>query len=177
MELVVPFTAQTRTLLPHAQEPFPIIGRLVPQYDGKNWSTFEQLLKEPCQKIYPDDIYDQDTYLENPDQIIFLALWDACCVGDIRVRRNWNQLAFIENLAVDQSFRGHGLGTRLMDAAVGWAKGSGLCGICLETQDWNLLACRFYMKYGFRLGGIDQMLYSAGPYAKETALYFYLLFS
>lgn len=63
----------------------------------------------------------------------------------------------------------------LIDAALSWGRESGLYGVSLETQDWNLLACRFYLGYGFRLGGVDRLLYAAGPYREETALFFYLL--
>ena len=63
-----------------------------------------------------------------------------------------------------------------MDTAAAWSRERGLHGVSLETQDWNLLACRFYLKYGFRLGGIDRFAYDAdAPYRGETALYFYLL--
>jgi len=63
----------------------------------------------------------------------------------------------------------------LMDAAINWGKENGCHGISLETQDNNLLACRFYLKYGFKLGGIDRHSYDAFPNREETALYFYLL--
>ena len=62
-----------------------------------------------------------------------------------------------------------------MNAAVNWGNENGYYGISLETQDNNLLACRFYLKYGFRLGGIDRYSYDAFPNRGETALYFYLL--
>lgn len=60
-----------------------------------------------------------------------------------------------------------------MDAAFMWAKGKGLKGVSLETQDNNVLAIRFYLKYGFKLGGIDSMCYTDSHYLGETALYFY----
>ncbi len=174
MKSIVQFSAATRPLLPHPQEPFAIIGRLIPHYDGENWAISEQIFGTPSEKTYPGDTYDPDAYLENPDQAAFLAICSGRCVGSIRTRRSWNEMAFVEDLAVDRAYRGQGLGTSLMDAAAAWAKESGLFGIYLETQDLNLLACRFYLKYGFRLGGIDRMLYAAGPSAEETALFFYL---
>lgn len=47
------------------------------------------------------------------------------------------------------------MGKMLMDVAVLWGKENGLYGVLLETQDVNLLACRFYLTYGFKLGGVD----------------------
>jgi streptothricin acetyltransferase len=63
----------------------------------------------------------------------------------------------------------------LMDAAVNWGRENGLHGVSLETQDNNLFACRFYIKYGFKLGGADRRVYDAFTNREETALYFYLL--
>ena len=37
-----------------------------------------------------------------------------------------------------------------------WAKQKDLCGLMLETQNNNLLACRFYIKKGFVLGAVDK---------------------
>ena len=52
-------------------------------------------------------------------------------------------------------------------------------GLALETQDNNLQACRFYQRIGFRLGGVNTMLYKnfRKPVRDETALFWYLLFS
>lgn len=45
----------------------------------------------------------------------------------------------------------------------------------LETQDDNLGACRFYVKQGFILGGVDTLKQSYNPNI-ETTLYWYKLF-
>jgi len=172
---VVRFDGSMTALLPRSQEPFDIIGRLVPHYDGNVWDTTEELLAEAREKTYPDDSFDPHEYVDRPDQAAFLAMINGKCVGSIRVCRRWNRNAFIDDLAIDRIYRGHGVGKLLMDAAVQWGQENGLYGVSLETQDWNLLACRFYIKYGFKLGGIDNQVYKAGPYPGETALYFYLL--
>ncbi len=55
----------------------------------------------------------------------------------------------------------------------------GPAGLALETQDNNLQACRFYQRMGFRLGGVNTMLYKnfRKSVRDETALFWYLLFS
>jgi streptothricin acetyltransferase len=163
------------SLLPRPQEPFAIIGRLVPVYDGEEWTHSEELLDTPSEKLYPDDSFDPKTYIDNPNEAAFLAMVNEKCVGSIRVCKRWNNNAFIDDLAIDNDYRGYGIGTALMDAAVAWGKEQGFNGVSLETQDNNLLACRFYLKYGFRLGGIDKYVYTAKDYRGETALYFYLM--
>ena len=47
-----------------------------------------------------------------------------------------------------------------MDAALAWGRAQGLYGAALETQDWNLKACRFYIKSGFELGSVDTVSYT-----------------
>ena len=172
---IVRFDESMLSLLPRPQEPFEIIGRLVPTYDGHKWSISEELLDTPRIKTYPNEKFDPQNYIDNPNEAAFLAMQNGTCVGSLRVGKRWNDNAFIDDLAIDKAHRGHGIGTMLMDAAVDWGKKAGLHGVSLETQDWNLLACRFYMKYGFRLGGIDKYVYTDPEYREETALYFYLL--
>ena len=51
-------------------------------------------------------------------------------------------------------------------------------GIRLETQTNNVTACRFYQRYGFKIGGFDKYLYTAlGKEREEIALYWYLFLS
>ena len=172
---IVRFDASMLHLLPQPQEEFDIIGRLVPKYDGRDWSVSEELLDTPLKKTYPDDVFDPNIYVDNPNEAAFLAMHNGHRVGSVRVGRHWNKNAFIDDLVVDGAHRGRGVGTMLMDAAAKWGKENGFHGVSLETQDNNLLACRFYMKYGFKLGGIDRHSYDAFPNRDETALYFYLL--
>lgn len=171
---IVPFGRTTLCPLLRAQQPFEIIGRLLPSYDGEKWTTTELLFAEKKEKTYPDDSFDPMEYVENPEKAAFLAMLGEECAGSIRVCRRWNGNALIEDLAVDRAFRRHGVGTMLMDAAVRWGKEKGFNGVSLETQDNNLAACRFYLQYGFELGGIDAKVYARPSYRGETALYFYL---
>jgi streptothricin acetyltransferase len=64
-----------------------------------------------------------------------------------------------------------------MQRAVDWAKAKHLPGIMLEAQDVNVIACRFYEKFGFTLRGFDTHLYKGlNPSTNEIALYWYLMF-
>lgn len=162
------------SLLPQKQEAFQVIGRLVPLYDGNSWTTKEERIDQPTEKTYPDEVYDPAGYVNNPDQAAFLAIQDGKRIGSIRVGKRWNGNAFIDDLLVDRDCRGQGAGTMLMDAAVCWARENKMDCVSLETQNGNLIACRFYLKYGFRLGGIDHSVYTHKDYRGETALYFYM---
>ena len=172
---VVKFDSTMLNLLPQPQEEFEIIGKLIPKYDGIEWSLSEELFGESYMKIYPDDEYDPNIYIDNPNKAAFIAMLDGRRIGSLRVGKRWNKNAFVDDLLVEKNYRGCGVGTMLMDAAVAWGMENGLHGISLETQDNNLLACRFYLKYGFKLGGIDRNVYDVFPNRNETALYFYYL--
>ena len=61
------------------------------------------------------------------------------CVGQIRLRKNWNKYAFIEDIAVSKNHRSKGTGRRLVQKAIELAKQKDLLGLMLETQDVNTI--------------------------------------
>lgn len=131
----------------------------------------------PYQKKYPAEIVDYDTYVNARDRVIYLAYLNGVVAGHIRLRRNWNQFAYIENLVVDAGHRKQGVGRALIQNAVRWAEGEQLSGVMLETQNNNVAACRFYQRCGFVLGGFDRLLYRGqNPETDEVALFWYLIF-
>lgn len=161
-------------MLPHPQQPMDVFGRVVPAFDGKEWRVTEIQNESVASVTYPNEAFDPSEYIDNPRQAAFLVLENEACVGSVRVCKRWNGGGFIDDIAIDRAHRGHGLGMRLMNEAVRWCGENGLYGVSLETQDWNVAACRFYMKYGFTLGGIDTRVYAKPPYRGAIALYFYL---
>ena len=161
-----------------ANEPFPIIGRIVPELKDGIWSWREELFDESWEKQYPNDDCDYSEYIKNPDKIIYLAYSESICIGQIVLRRDWNKYAFIEDICVSRAARGQGVGRALILKAIEWAKAAGLDGLALETQDNNVLACRFYAKCGFSIGGVNTMFYRnfSKPYSDETAIFWYMKF-
>ncbi len=151
---------------------FELIGELVPSFCDGKWTTGEKLYNEPSSKKYDDDKIDLSDYIVKETRDIFLAYDEDNCVGQIRVSRKWNNYCFVEDIAVAKDYRGRGVGGKLIGVAENWAKDRGLFGLMLETQNTNLLACRFYIKQGFILGGVDTQLYS-GFDNSEYGLFFY----
>ncbi|MCL2160142.1 MAG: GNAT family N-acetyltransferase [Oscillospiraceae bacterium] len=159
-------------------EPFQIIGRLIPQYKNGVWSTAEEIFDVPYEKKYSDDdiSYINNDFINNEDTAIFLYFCDNIYAGHIYMWKGWNKDCYIENIDIRKDFRHQGIGTKLIEQAVLWAKGRDLKGIRLETQDMNLIACRFYQKCGFVLGAVDNLLYRNLENENEKALFWYLLF-
>jgi len=71
-------------------------------------------------------------------------------VGGILGHTRWRWL-YIAKLWVDESARGHGLGTRLMAAAEDLARSRGCTDVSLDTFDYQ--ARPFYEKLGYELFG------------------------
>ncbi len=157
-------------------EHFPIIGRIKPSLHDGVWSYEEELFETPGETRFPDDLLDWSQYIDQDDKALFLAYVNGECVGQIRVVKEWNRFCYIENIASTTQYRGHGIGARLLERAEEWAKEKDLIGMSLEAQDDNLIACRFYIKHGFILGGVDTLKQSYNKNIEAT-LYWYKLFN
>lgn len=158
-----------------ANEPFPIIGKILPIFSNGVWSYEEELYETPSEIRFPDDKLDWSAYIDSNEKIVLLAFHEDACIGQIRLVKDWNRFAYIENIAVKKNFRKSGVGHLLLEAAEAWAKEQSLIGLSLEAQNDNLIACRFYVKEGFVLGGVDTLKQSANSNIDLT-LYWYKLF-
>lgn len=156
-------------------ETFPIFGRLVPSFQQGVWTHTEEKFEKPSFISFPDDRLDWESYVNSNEKVIFLAFYGAECVGQIRLVRDWTRYAYIENIAVRGSHRGRGVSALLMEQAEHWAREQELPGLSLEAQDDNLAACRFYLKQGMVLGGVDTLKQAFNPEIAMT-LYFYKIF-
>lgn len=169
---IIPIDNKNKSYLNKSNEPFVLIGEIVPKFlDGK-WSYNEKLYDTPTQKYYPAEEINSNDYIDNINKAIFFACIDNKCIGQIILRKNWNNYCFIEDISVAKNYRRNGIGKVLIDKAQNWANSNGLAGLMLETQNNNLIACRFYLKQGFEIGSVDKLLYS-GLDNDEHAIFFY----
>ena len=128
---------------------------------------------------YERDIPSEDTEygFSETGPTIFFAESGSSPAGRIRMVTWWNQFAYVDDLVVNPEFRGMGLGKKLLEHGIQWARENKFPGVMLETQDDNVPACTLYQKSGFVLSGFDRNVYKAvSPNPKETALYWYLIF-
>ena len=175
MIVIEPLMNQFINIVNNANESFPIIGKILPGFSNGIWSYEEELYETPSEIRFPDDKLDWSTYIDSNEKIVLLAFHEDACIGQIRLVKDWNRFAYIENIAVKKDFRKSGVGHLLLEAAETWAKEQSLIGLSLEAQNDNLIACRFYVKEGFVLGGVDTLKQSANPNIDLT-LYWYKLF-
>lgn len=173
--VIKPLTNQFINIVNNANESFPISGKIIPSFSNGIWSYEEQLYDTPSEIRFPDDKLDWSPYIDSNQKIVLLAFHEDACIGQIRLVKDWNRFAYIENIAVKKSFRKSGVGHLLLEAAENWAKEQSLIGLSLEAQNDNLIACRFYAKEGFVLGGVDTLKQSANLQIDIT-LYWYKIF-
>ena len=112
---------------------------------------------------------------------IFAAFIDEQRVGGAVVAHNSpgihmlegrEDLAVLWDIRVHPSVRRSGVGTRLLDRAIKFARASGYSFLKVESQNTNPAACRFYAKSGLHLGGLRPGVYA--EYPDEVQLLWYL---
>jgi len=85
-----------------------------------------------------------------------------------------SDLAVLWDIRVYPDRRREGIGTKLFQRAVAWARERNCSQLKVETQNVNVRACRFYASQGCRLGGIHRHAYRDPRVAHETMLLWYL---
>lgn len=158
-----------------SNDAFMVSGRIIPAYENQVWTYTEEYFSEPYFKKYDEEEIDS-SYIDDEGKVVFFYYVENSCVGQIKMRSNWNGYALIEDIAVAKDYRKNGIGTALIQKAIEWAKKNNLGGLVLETQDINVSACHFYAKSNFVIGAIDTMLYSNSPTANEIAIFWYYKF-
>jgi len=94
--------------------------------------------------------------LTNKESIVFLAEEDNKAIGftqlypifsSVRMHKMW----LLNDLYVDEAYRGRGHSKRLISAAKNLCKKTTACGILLETETSNEIGNRLYPSEGFHL--------------------------
>jgi len=115
----------------------------------------------------------------------FMAFDDGNPVGgsavlgktpNLRMLGGRDDLALLWDIRVDNEHKRNGIGSRLFDMAVNWAREQGYAQLHIESQNNNLPACHFYVHKGARLGAVDQYAYylDKGSPKHEMQLIWYL---
>lgn len=156
-------------------EPFTLWGKMIPTYNGKDWAyTTEKFEENEISKmVFPDIDYDFDAL---KDECFFVGAYDESekCIGVAIYRHGWFKYLYLEDLKVSKEYRGHGIGSLLLEEGKKIAGENGYRGIYTIGQDNNLSACLFYIKTGFVIGGLNTHEYVGSNQANKSNIYFYL---
>ena len=170
------FSAQNRHDINRCNGAFVVDSKLVMQVEN-GVPSYTLVRVPPYQKHYAQSEITFESYASQREKGVYFAYVDGVLAGQIILSSNWNGYAYVDDIAVDASFRKQGIGRALIQQAITWAKAKQLPGIMLETQNVNVAACLFYQRCGFELGGFDRYLYRAvDPQTTEVALFWYLRF-
>lgn len=153
-------------------EPFSLFGRMIPSYINQRWEfTTEKsdMISEMC---FPDENYDFD---EMSKESVFIGAYDeGKCIGLAIMQQAFFRYMYLYDLKVNKEYRGCGVAKKLIEAAKTVAVGNGYRGIYTQGQDNNLAACLFYIKSGFRIGGLDTEVYKGTKQEGKADIIFYL---
>ncbi|MDQ0417643.1 ribosomal protein S18 acetylase RimI-like enzyme [Croceifilum oryzae] len=96
---------------------------------------------------------------QDDKNVIFFALTEGLAIGflrahiyvpdyttDIVAERAGN----IDELYIDEKFRGKNVGQMLLDEACTWMMNSGAMDVTLQMYGWNTFAATFYRRQGFQ---------------------------
>ena len=119
--------------------------KLYEQLDGKN-SGFSV---EDARGIWKNEID------ENPNIKYFGAIENGKVVSTCfcavipNLTRLGGSIGFIENVVTDKDFRKQGLGKKVMDKAIEFAREKNCYKVILESSAWRTEAHQFYRNLGF----------------------------
>lgn len=153
--------------------PFKLFGLMLPSYNNGRWDYTELLF--PAENVtemrFPDEDYDYDEMSQNH---VFVGAYDGGrCVGVAILQQAFFKYMYLYDLKVDPDYRGKGVGSMLIEASKEVAVQQGYRGLYTQGQDNNLGACRFYLKTGFEIGGLDTRVYGGTSQEHKKDILFY----
>ncbi len=111
-----------------------------------------------------DDLFPEEFYLECiGEKRLFVAKIHGTVVGVVLLRRYHfggpgnveRDALMIDNFAVEESCRGQGIGTMMMQDVLALAKAFGCTDLQLSVQPQNDAALALYRKFGFTIRNIN----------------------
>jgi GNAT superfamily N-acetyltransferase len=115
----------------------------------KELAVFE---KEPEAVIVTEHQLIEDGFNEHPDFICFVAEVNNKIEGMALIYQRYStwkgKVIHLEDLIVNQEFRGCGIGSALLDTVISYCGELGVKRVSWEVLDWNTPAIRFYQQKG-----------------------------
>lgn len=94
--------------------------------------------------------------IRNPDDLTLVCDHTKKLVGVLTLQRGIHRKsrhAAVLGIAISRGFRHMGIGTRMIEIALDWAKNAGIKKVNLEVFSSNTNAIRAYSKLGFQIEG------------------------
>ncbi len=147
----------------------------------QGWRLVETKLSTPFQKgagydFTPEERQSIAARLTQTDTLMEVAIEKKTgnIVGVLDVEEEtWRNTAWIWNIMLDVEARGQGIGREMLNHIIRWGRRRGLRAILLETQSNNVPACKFYLRMGFQLVGINTMFYTNQDLERDEVALFW----
>lgn len=154
-------------------EAFSLFGRLKVRYDETGWQSEEERFAPEAvsEMTFPDEHYELATVLNEGFAVGAFA--GETCVGLGIFTDDWLKYMYLADLKVVSAYRGQGIAEKLLAFALKAAQQKGYAGLWTIGQDNNLGACRFYLKTGFVIGGLNTRSYTHTQQEGKADVYFY----
>ncbi|HVZ18357.1 MAG TPA: GNAT family N-acetyltransferase [Terriglobales bacterium] len=131
------------------------LGRTVRPFQRGDETAFRELNEAWISKYFRIEEKDRET-LGNPQKYIlgaggeiFMALVDGETVGCVALVKMSDTTMELAKMAVDEDYRGQGIGRSLIAAAIDWARSRCLHRLYLETNHTLTPAINLYRSMGF----------------------------
>jgi GNAT superfamily N-acetyltransferase len=109
----------------------------------------------PLFELAEDSAAELDSYLEAGRVLVAVA--DGEVIGHLQLTGTGDpQAAEVKNMAVREALQGHGVGRRLIQAAVDLAAAESLTTILVATAAADIGNLRFYQRQGFRMRSVER---------------------
>lgn len=121
-------------------------------FEEKYWNEYRKIYNEcfckmrEALEIEPINVYSDDFQIKNKMNDIFLYLKNEVIAGAVSCYGNE-----LDDLIVERSFQGQGLGKKLLLWGMNYIKKQGYKEIILHVAEWNQKAVNLYLKNGFRI--------------------------
>jgi ribosomal protein S18 acetylase RimI-like enzyme len=115
-------------------------------------ATFERLIPQLSASSPPPSREALEEMISNPSTVLFAALVDGTMQGSLTLafyRIPTGLKAWIEDVVVDESARGRGVGAALSEAALTEARRRGAKDVSLTSRPFRDVANRLYVRLGF----------------------------
>ncbi|KRN27011.1 GNAT family N-acetyltransferase [Liquorilactobacillus mali] len=156
---------------------FDILGEMVVRRTDEKWDyeIRKYDTKKVRKQVFPDEKYNLEDI--NKNGFAIGAFNENETIGLAIFNNNWNGYLYLEDLKVNEKDRRKGVAHSLLKFAEVIAKGKKYKGIWTVGQNNNLAACKFYLKYGFEIGGLDTRVYKHTSQKGKQDIHFYYDFT
>ena len=141
---------------------------VVRNYRTEDLEDIEVILSEypsPTGRVWSKEMVEEmmsDALKEQPDGV-FVAVVNGKVVGfSIVMHREWLNIAYLDYIQVKTDQMNKGVGHRLIEKCVSWAREKRARIIYTETGKNNERAIKFYQRHGFKITGHIPGYYQKG---------------